>query len=90
MFPIPKYLNREAAAEFVSAQGIEVSERTLADLAYRGRGPKFAHVRGRCVYTQQWLMEWLEAEMARPVSVAHRRLPSSAIRRRYAASTPVR
>jgi len=67
MIPTPKYLIREAAAEYISAQGIQVSERTLSDLAYRGRGPRFAHVRGRAVYTVEWLMQWIEAEMARPV-----------------------
>jgi|GEM_PF-3624435 len=67
MIPTPKYLSREGAAAYVTAQGIAVSERTLTDLAYRGRGPKFAHVRGRAVYTVEWLMAWIETEMARPV-----------------------
>jgi hypothetical protein len=67
MIPTPKYMSRTAAAEYISAQGIQVSERTLTDLAYRGRGPKFAHVRGRAVYTVEWLMAWIETEMARPV-----------------------
>lgn len=67
MIPTPKYLSREAAAAYITAQGIQVSERTLSDLAYRSRGPRFAHVRGRAVYTVEWLMAWIETEMARPV-----------------------
>jgi hypothetical protein len=67
MFPTPKYLNREAAAAFVSAQGIELSSQRLADLAYRGNGPRFARVNGRAVYTVEWLTAWIEAEIARPL-----------------------
>jgi hypothetical protein len=67
MIPTPKYLTREVAAAFITAQGIATTERALSDLAYRGRGPKFSHVRGRAVYTQEGLMAWIEAEMSRPV-----------------------
>ena len=67
MFPTPKYLNREKAAEFLTAQGIEVTSERLADLAYRNRGPAFAHVRGRAVYTVEGLEAWIQAEIARPV-----------------------
>ncbi len=67
MIPVPKYLTREAAAALVSAQGIKLTSQRLADLAYRGKGPRFARVNGRAVYTLEWLTEWLEAEMARPV-----------------------
>lgn len=67
MFPTPKYLNREAAAAYVTAQGIELTSQALADLSYRGKGPRFARVNGRCVYTAEWLTAWIEAEIARPV-----------------------
>jgi hypothetical protein len=66
MIPLPKYLSREAAAAFIAAQGIEkITVQALADLKYRGKGPKCGRVNGKAVYTAEWLLEWIEAEIAR-------------------------
>jgi hypothetical protein len=68
MFPTPKYRDRRLAAEFVTAQGIKVTTHGLADMAYRGHGPRYAIVRGRAVYTEAWLLEWIEEQISRPVT----------------------
>ena len=68
MIPLPKFLTRDAAAAYLSAQGIELTGQSLADLAYRGRGPRFAIVNGRAVYTVEWLTAWIDSEIAKPVS----------------------
>jgi hypothetical protein len=73
MFPTPKYLTRDAAAAFLTAQGIELTGPVLADLAYKGKGPRFAKINGRAVYTVEWLTAWIEAEIAKPVSRRARR-----------------
>jgi hypothetical protein len=70
--PIPKFLTREAAAAFLTAQGIETTAQALADLAYRRKGPKFARVNGRTVYTADWLIAWIKAEMALSVQRGRR------------------
>lgn len=65
MIPTPKYLDREAAAAFVTAQGIKTTPQGLADLKYRRKGPKCGRVNGKCVYTAEWLLAWIEEEIAR-------------------------
>jgi hypothetical protein len=65
MIPTPKYLDREAAAAFITAQGIKTTPQGLADLKYRGKGPKCGRVNGKVVYTPDWLLVWIEEEIAR-------------------------
>jgi len=65
MIPLPKYLNREAAAAFITAQGIEITAQALADLKCRRKGPKCGRVNGKAVYTADWLIAWIEEEIAR-------------------------
>jgi hypothetical protein len=72
-----KYLDRATATAFIRAVGIPMGDNRLADLAYEGRGPRFAMINGRAVYTEQWLAAWIEAQAARSV-------------KRYRASKPAR
>jgi hypothetical protein len=67
-----KYRDRQAATAFIRDQGIPMGDNRLADLAYEDRGPDFVLINGRACYTDQWLLEWIEAEAAR--SVKRRRL----------------
>lgn len=73
MMPTPKYLDREAAAAFVTAQGVKTTAQALADLKYRGKGPKCGRVNGKIVYTAEWLLTWIEEEIARSIPQRRRR-----------------
>jgi hypothetical protein len=73
MFQTPKYLDRETAAAFVTAQGIKTTPQGLADLKYRKKGPKCGRVNGKVVYTAEWLTAWIEEEIARSMQGSRRR-----------------
>jgi hypothetical protein len=85
MFPTTKYLGRQQQAEFLIAQGVPCTAQQLADLAYRGRGPKYVIVNGRALSTCEWLLAWIEEQAALPVRRRERKAAQSAAAQRPAA-----
>jgi hypothetical protein len=73
MFPTPRYLGREQAAEQLTAEGVKATSQTLADLAYKRTGPRFVRINGRALYTREWLLAWIEEQAAKPVQRRRRR-----------------
>lgn len=62
-----RYRNRESAAQYLKDRGIDTTPQGLADHAYRGRGPNYAIVNGRAVYTEAALDAWIAEQVAQPV-----------------------
>ena len=56
-----KFLSRTAATFFLGELGVAVGETGLANLASKGRGPKYGLINGRAYYTRENLLEWVEA-----------------------------
>ena len=63
MFPLPTYLDRKQAAEALTAEGIKATHQTLADMAYRGVGPRYVTINGRALYKRDWLLAWIDAQI---------------------------
>lgn len=59
----PKLLSRREASEYLSQVGITASSATLARYAMIGSGPKYAIIQNRAYYKQEWLDEWLDAQL---------------------------
>jgi len=55
-----KYRTRPLAAEFITSIGVDMSAQGLADLAHQGRGPSYAIINGRALYTEDDLNAWIE------------------------------
>jgi hypothetical protein len=68
-----KYRDRPGATSFVRATGVKLGDNRLADLAYEGRGPRVVLINGRACYMEKWLLEWIEAEAAKPIPRRRRR-----------------
>lgn len=58
------YLTRRQAAEELRATGLPITESSLACLATTGRGPAYALINGRALYTRAGLAAWLQKEGA--------------------------
>jgi hypothetical protein len=62
------YLTRADAREYLKEKhGIALGRTGLENMAYDGKGPKYARIAGRVLYTREWLDAWVAAEAARPV-----------------------
>ncbi len=73
-----RYLIRAAATQFIRDQGVPCGKTSLAELASDDRGPRYALINGRAVYTEKDLLAWIEEQAARPPSRSARRGRTSA------------
>jgi len=73
-----RYLIRTAAMQFIRDQGVPCGKTSLAELASAGRGPRYALINGRAVYTEQDLIAWIDEQAARPPGSRSRRGRTSA------------
>jgi hypothetical protein len=73
-----KFMDRQAATQFLREQGVKLADGALRDMASRGVGPTYAIVYGRAVYKAEALRAWLEAEAAKPLRPRRRNLPAGA------------
>ena len=61
-------LTRQEAAEYLTeVLGTPVSFKTLQKYATVGGGPRYQKFGRRVVYAHDWLREWTESKMSRPV-----------------------
>jgi hypothetical protein len=65
--PIPtqqrRFRDRCGATDFLRAQGLKLSENTLAELASDGRGPRYALILHRALYLDHDLLTWVEEQV---------------------------
>ena len=61
-----QYLDRIAAAEYLTARGLRVSKNTLQKWVTTGGGPAYRRFGLRAVYTQTDLDAWAEAKLSAP------------------------
>ena len=60
--PPPRlYLTRLEAAQFLTALGVPVSEKTLQKWASTGGGPRYRILSNRALYREVDLREWVDA-----------------------------
>ena len=59
----PEYLTRKEAAAYLQKKCLKISDATLATLASRGGGPLYTKFGQRCLYTPQWLDQWVESRL---------------------------
>lgn len=71
------YIDRPAAAAYLTARGLKTTVQALADLKYRSKGPRCAVVNGRALYTRPWLETWLEEQVERSLAPAPHSASSS-------------
>jgi hypothetical protein len=63
-----RYLRRKAAAEYVrQVWGAPCSPNWLAKLAVVGGGPLFRRAGRIPLYTSDWLDQWMEARLGKPL-----------------------
>jgi hypothetical protein len=63
---LPRWLDRTAAAAFLTARGFPCAAATLSTKACRGGGPPFAKYGTRCLYAPADLLDWAEAKISPP------------------------
>lgn len=56
-------LSRYQASQYIKSKGMRMSPSTLSRLANKGTGPKYALVRLKSYYKQEWLDEWIEGQL---------------------------
>lgn len=56
------YLDRKAQTKYLRKRGIKIGDSTLANMASKGKGPRFAVINNRAVSTEEWLDAWMEEE----------------------------
>lgn len=61
-----QYLERTAAAEYLTARGLRTSKNTLQKWATTGGGPPYRRFGLRAVYTRADLDAWAEAKLTAP------------------------
>lgn len=61
-----QYLERTAAAEYLTARGLRVSKNTLQKWVTTGGGPAYRRFGLRAVYTHADLNAWAEAKLSAP------------------------
>ena len=62
---MPRFMGRDDAAKRICAEGVPITAQTLADQACDGRGPKFAIINGRALYTEADLLKWIAREASK-------------------------
>lgn len=63
-----KFLDRIAAAAFLTEQGFRTAPRTLAKLACIGGGPVFHRFGRAAVYQPTDLLAWAESRLSQPMT----------------------
>lgn len=69
----PKFKTRDQATEFLRDRGVPTGKTTLAELAAEDRGPRYAVINGRALYTEPDLLAWLDAQASQPPRQASQR-----------------
>lgn len=58
------FLVRKKAADYIQSKGLPMEAKTLSNLAYEGRGPKYSHFGKNCVvYLKEDLDAWIAASL---------------------------
>jgi hypothetical protein len=61
--PMPTYLLRPKATEFLKTEhGVELGRTGLANMAVDNKGPRYAIINGRAVYTRKDLTAWVQEQ----------------------------
>lgn len=66
--PAKTYLRRTEAAKYLQDRYGAYTTETLAKLACVGGGPRFQKLGPYPVYRPEWLDEWAEGRMSKPVA----------------------
>jgi hypothetical protein len=75
---LPRRLNRQEAARFLTEAGLPIAASTLAKKAVQGSGPPFRIGNGRALYDTVDLREWAEAQLGpKLTSTAQRKVVST-------------
>ena len=61
-----RYLNRQEAADYLSARGLRVTRNTLQKHASAGGGPEYCIFGNRALYTREKLDAWAQAKLSAP------------------------
>jgi hypothetical protein len=72
IIPGATYKTRNQATLTLREHGVPLGETSLAEMASAGKGPKYAVINGRALYTDQWLFEWVQQEASRPPQLSKR------------------
>lgn len=59
-------LDRNEASEFLRSHGFKVAAKTLAQLAYKGGGPRFVSFGRRPLYDPAELLAWAQGRCSGP------------------------
>ena len=59
-----RFLTRKQSAEFLTEQGLPVTNTTLQKLASVGGGPEYCIFGNRAVYAPENLLAWAEAKLS--------------------------
>lgn len=65
------YLTRDHATKYLNEKGVPMGPLGLCNLASKERGPKYALINGRALYTTEWLDKWLEEQAANSPTPLH-------------------
>ena len=65
------FLDRSEQYEYLAGKGVRLGKGALENRACYGTGPREVRIAGRALSTAQWLDEWIDAQVARPI-VRHR------------------
>lgn len=60
-------LDTEAAAEWLTANGVRRTPATLRKLRCIGGGPRYRRLNGKPYYTEPDLIGWIEARLSAPI-----------------------
>lgn len=63
---LPRWLDRRAAADFLTERGFPCAYATLATKGCRGGGPPFVKFGPRALYRPDDLVAWAEAKISPP------------------------
>jgi hypothetical protein len=70
--PGTAYKNRAQSTAFYRALGVQMGDTSLAEMASDGRGPAYAVINGRALYTEQDLLTWLAEQAKQPPQASGR------------------
>jgi hypothetical protein len=60
------YLNRKDQTKHLRKRGVKIGDTGLANMATKGKGPRFCIINGLALSTEKWLDEWIAAEASIP------------------------
>jgi hypothetical protein len=70
---MPEYIDRRAAAEYLTKRGLKIAFNTLQKMATTGDGPPYRRFGARVVYTIAELNVWAAEKLGEPQSSTSQR-----------------